>query len=360
MERKEVFDFDAEVDRLLGLLRRRPRIKERRARHRGRATHVVILDGTMSSLAPGHESNAGLTYKLLREMGARANLSLYYEAGIQWRDWHGTLDVMRGKGINRQITRTYGWLASRWRPGDEIILIGYSRGAYAVRSVAGIIDRVGLLRADAATVRNVRTAFRHYRAGGASEAAEAFRGLHCHREVEIAALGCWDTVKALGVRLPVTWRWAEKATAFHSTELGRQVRRGFQALALHETRAVFGPVLWTSSPLRPGAVEQVWFRGTHCDIGGQVGGRAEARPLSNIPLVWMLSRLEGAGLPLPEGWAERFPCDPRARSISCWEGWAKLFLFRQRREVGRDPSERLHATAVSSRGRRRWGQVPAE
>jgi uncharacterized protein (DUF2235 family) len=119
MERKEVFDFDAEVDRLLGLLRRRPRIKERRARHRGRATHVVILDGTMSSLAPGHESNAGLTYKLLREMGARANLSLYYEAGIQWRDWHGTLDVMRGKGINRQITRTYGWLASRWRPGTR-------------------------------------------------------------------------------------------------------------------------------------------------------------------------------------------------------------------------------------------------
>jgi hypothetical protein len=177
--------------------------------------------------------------------------------------------------------------------------------------------------------------------------------------VEIAALGCWDTVKALGVRLPVTWRWAERATAFHSTKLGPQVRRGFQALALHETRAVFEPVLWTSSPDRPGAVEQVWFRGTHCDIGGQIGGRPASRPLSNIPLVWLLTRLEGEGLPLPEGWAARFPCDALAPSVSCWEGWAKLFLFRKRRVVGRDPSERLHGTVGAARGRR-WAPVAAE
>lgn len=362
MERKEASagrEAEAAMDRLLGLFDRRPRIKERRARHRGRATHVVILDGTMSSLAPGHESNAGLTFKLLREAGVRANLSIYYEAGVQWRDWAGTLTVMTGKGIGRQIERAYGWLASRYRPGDEIILIGYSRGAYAARSLAGIIDRVGLLRADAATVRNVRMAYRHYRLGGASRTLEAFRGLHCHQRVEIAALGCWDTVKALGVRLPVTWRWAEAATAFHSTEIGPHVRRGFHALALHETRSVFEPVLWTSSPERPEAVEQVWFRGTHCDIGGQVDGRAEARPLANIPLVWMLARLEREGLPLPEGWEARFPCDPGARSISCWEGWAMLFLFRRRRMVGRDPSERLHASAEGWRGRR-WGHVPAE
>lgn len=361
MERKEASGIDAEVavDRLLGLFDRRPRIKERRARHRGPAIHVVILDGTMSSLAPGHESNAGLTFKLLREMGTRANLSIHYEAGIQWRDWSGTLTVMTGKGIGRQIRRAYGWLACRYRPGDEIVLIGYSRGAYAVRSLAGIIGRVGLLRSEAATVRNVRTAWRHYRLGERSRSVAAFRGLHCHREVEIASLACWDTVKALGVRLPVAWRWAEAATAFHSTEIGPHVRRAFHALALHETRAVFEPVIWTSSLARPGAVEQVWFRGTHADIGGQVNGRAEARPLANIPLVWMLGRLEREGLPLPDGWEGRFPCDPAARSISCWAGWAKLFLVRRRRAVGRDSSERLHASAESVR-RRRWSHVPAE
>ena len=108
----------AGIDRVLGLFDRHPRIKERRARHRGPATHVVILDGTMYSLAPGEETNAGLAYKLMRETGTRANLSVRCEAGIQWRDWTGTLTVMTGRGLNRQIVRTYGWLASRHRPGD--------------------------------------------------------------------------------------------------------------------------------------------------------------------------------------------------------------------------------------------------
>ena len=362
MERKEAsagLDAEATVDRLLGLFDRRPRIKERMARHRGRATHVIILDGTMSSLAPGHESNAGLTYKLMREMGLRANLTLYYEAGVQWRDWNGTLTVLLGKGIGKQIERTYGWLASRYREGDEIILVGYSRGAYAVRSLAGIIDQVGLLRPEAATARNVRTAYRHYRLGARSQTVEAFRRLHCHPRVEIAALGCWDTVKALGVRLPVLWRWAEAATSFHNHDIGPHIRRAFHALALHETRQAFAPILWRTPEGRPRCVEQVWFRGTHTDVGGQAGGRARSRPLSNIPLVWMLGRLEQEGLPLPEGWRERFPCDPAAPSISSWTGWGKIFLSRRRRIVGRDPSERIHATAEPLR-KRRWRHVPAE
>ncbi|MGR3518879.1 MAG: DUF2235 domain-containing protein, partial [Roseovarius sp.] len=53
---------------------------------RGPVDHVLILDGTMSTLATGCETNAGLTYKLLREV-AGPDLSLFYEAGIQWRDW---------------------------------------------------------------------------------------------------------------------------------------------------------------------------------------------------------------------------------------------------------------------------------
>ncbi|WP_243730652.1 DUF2235 domain-containing protein [Rubellimicrobium sp. CFH 75288] len=349
------------VDRLLGLFDRRPRLKERRARHRGPATHVVILDGTMSSLAPGHESNAGLTYKLLREAGRRANLSVWYEAGIQWRDWAGCLDVIAGRGLDRQIERAYGWLACRYRPGDRIILMGYSRGAYAVRSLAGVIDHVGLLRADAATARAVRLAYRHYRLGTAGRTVAAFRRLHCHEQVEIAALGCWDTVKALGlgVRLPVLWRWAERRYAFHNHAIGPHIRRAFHALALHETRCAFAPVLWDSPPGRPGVVEQVWFPGAHGDVGGHVGEHPASRPLSNVPLVWMLSRLEACGLPLPAGWHLRFPCDPHAPSIGTWRGWGKIFLARRRRVVGRDPSERIHATAEPLR-EARWAHVPAE
>ncbi|MEO0381843.1 MAG: DUF2235 domain-containing protein, partial [Pseudomonadota bacterium] len=108
----------------------------------------------MSSLDPGDETNAGLLAKLLGEMGSQ--VSLYYEPGLQWSEWRRAGDVLFGRGINRQIRRAYGYLASRYRPGDKIYLFGYSRGAYAVRSLAGIIDRVGLLRSDAATERNIR------------------------------------------------------------------------------------------------------------------------------------------------------------------------------------------------------------
>jgi hypothetical protein len=201
---------------------------------------------------------------------------------------------------------------------------------------------VGLVRSDQATVRNIRTAYRHYRLGGRSRSLGAFQGLFCHDRVEIEAVGVWDTVKALGLHFPIIWRWAEAQNAFHDQTLGHHVRHGFHALALNETREAYAPVLWVCPPDRKGVVEQMWFRGSHGDIGGQIGGRQASRPLSNIPLVWMLDRLEGCGLPLPSGWQVRFPVSPDAPSVGNWFGWSKLFLSRRRRIVGRDRSERLH------------------
>ena len=331
-------------DWAFGLFGRRAEERDLPRRSRGPAMHVIILDGTLSSLAEGQETNAGLTFKLLREGGKRANLTLHYEAGIQWRDWKGTTDVMLGRGINRQIERAYGVLASRYRPGDRIILIGYSRGAYAVRSLAGVIDLVGLVRHDEAASRQMQTAYRHYRAGGKGPAAVVFRQLYCHEHVQVEAVAVWDTVKALGLRLPILWRWAEAQHAFHNHALGRGVLHGFQALALDETREAYAPILWTRPPNWPGVMEQVWFKGTHGDVGGQVGDWPAARPLANIPLVWMLERLQGCGLMLPGGWRERFLCDVTAPSVGTWGGWGKLFLSRRRRIVGKDRSERLHET----------------
>lgn len=342
-------------DWLLGLLGRDPRVETGQPRVRGPATHVIILDGTMSTLEPGHETNAGLAYKLLNEAGRKANLTVYYEAGIQWRDWRQGWDVAAGRGINRQIRRAYGVLASRYRPGDKIILMGYSRGAYAVRSLAGVIDMVGLVRPDCATERVILTAYRHYQSGATSEAAAAFWRANCHPEVQIAAVGVFDTVKSLGWVAPVLWRFTAGKHAFHNHTLGHTTQHGFHALALHETRVAYRPVLWTTEPGWEGHVEQVWFRGRHGDIGGQLHGATACRPLSNIPLVWLLGRLETCGLPLPEGWQDRFEQDPRAPSVGAWRGWSKIFLSRRRRKVGLDPSERLHETVKGSerfRGRR--------
>jgi uncharacterized protein (DUF2235 family) len=310
---------------------------------RGVRTHVIILDGTMSSLEPGYETHAGSLYRLCCEMGSQ--VSVFYEAGVQWHSWRGTMDVLVGKGINRQIRRAYGYLASRYRPGDKIFLIGYSRGAYAVRSLAGAIDMVGLLKAKHATVRNIRTAYRHYETHPDGPHAHAFARAYCHDQVEIEMVGVWDTVKALGMRLPFLWRGTIARHAFHNHRLGSHIRNGFQALALDETRVVFTPVIWTCPPGWKGHVEQVWFRGAHGDIGGQLGGYEVARPLANIPLIWMLERGESVGLPLPTGWKARFYTDASGPSVGTWKGWGKIFLQRRKRRVGRDPSERVHESA---------------
>tara|TARA_R110002110_G_scaffold52698_12_gene153008 strand:+ start:653 stop:1675 length:1023 start_codon:yes stop_codon:yes gene_type:complete len=312
--------------------------------------HVIILDGTLSSLVPLCQTNAARTYSLLRELGAP--LSIYYQPGLQWTDWRSAVHVTTGKGINRQIRRAYSYLATNYRPGDRIFLFGYSRGAYAVRSLAGVIDMVGLLQAHNATERNIVAAYRHYETAPDTAGALAFSALYCHANVEIDMVGVWDTVKSLGINAPVLWRWSERSHAFHNHDLGNHIKNGFHALAHDETRVAFSPVLWTCDGGFDGRVEQMWFPGAHGDVGGQLGGFEAARPLANIPLVWMLKRAQDCGLPLPEGWQDRYPQDPLAPARGTWRGHGRMLMSRKKRKIGLDPSEKLHDSIAVRRDAR--------
>lgn len=308
---------------------------------RGPVTHVVLIDGTFASLMEGRSSNIGQIYRLLRPLRG-AGLRVHYAAGQQWEAWRGLMGLMMDHGLGGRILTAYGWLASRYRPGDRIYLLGYSRGAFAIRSLAAMIERVGLLRAEAATERHIRLIWRAYRNGPATDHPPELRARLCHDRVPIAFLGAFDTVMALGIRLPILWMLTEPRFRFHDQHLGQDVARGAQALALSETRAAFQPILWDSTGREPGTIAQMWFRGVHADIGGQLLGDEGARPLANIPLVWMLDQAEGAGLPLPCGWRARYPCDAGARSVGNWRSWGKAFLIRAPRVAGIDISEALH------------------
>ena len=165
-------------------------------------------------------------------------------------------------------------------------------------------------------------------------------------------IGVWDTVKSLG--LPLFGFGTVRKHAFHSHHLGKSIRHGFQALAIHETRAVFEPVLWDSPETGATHVQQMWFRGAHGDIGGMIGDDAAARPLANIPLVWMLDQAQGLGLDLPENWHARFPCDPAAPMVGTLRGWGALFLLRRKRRMLRDRSEAVHPSAQQARVAGGW------
>jgi uncharacterized protein (DUF2235 family) len=101
--------------------------------NRPQKTHVIIIDGTLSRLVDGHETNAGLLYKLLIESGAKAAQTVGYDPGVQGAGPRKWLNVLAGTTINASIMSAYSMLCARYRPGDRIMLFGYSRGAYAVR-----------------------------------------------------------------------------------------------------------------------------------------------------------------------------------------------------------------------------------
>ncbi|MEO1492121.1 MAG: DUF2235 domain-containing protein [Pseudomonadota bacterium] len=337
-------------------------IPERRVRNL-----VFICDGTLSSIKRGSETNAGLAYRLLAETGQSEVQRYEYDRGVQGSGWRKWLNAASGLGINHSIRRGYAFLAHHYRPGDRIFLLGYSRGAYAVRSLAGMIGRIGLLHRKYATERHVRLAFRFYEVGSNSLARQHFSAHRCHGGVEIEMLGVWDTVKSLGLPYPILNRLAPMATEFHDDQLGGHIRHGYHALAIDEDRSSYRPRLWRYSPDWQGRLEQTWFPGAHADIGGEIRARPAARSLSNIPLNWMLRRAEHLGLDLPQGWQARFPEDPTARMVGCRTGIARLFVLRAPRSVGRSDGETIHLsirerlrTVPRYRTRGNFGQLPSQ
>ncbi|MEM8819001.1 MAG: DUF2235 domain-containing protein [Pseudomonadota bacterium] len=303
---------------------------------------IFISDGTLSSDELGARSNAGRLAALLDELGPSARQSVLYDRGIQGSGMMRWVNAATGAGIERSIRDGYAFLASRYRPGDRIYLFGYSRGAYAVRSLAGMIGRVGLLRAERATERHVRVAFRHYTSVPPRPTLRGFREAHCHTHVPIEMLGVWDTVRALGLPWPGLSWLAPMAVSFHDAALAHHIRHGYQALALDETRLAYRPRRWRRSPGWQGRLEQTWFPGCHGDVGGEVRHFQAARGLANIPLNWMLRRASSHGVDLPDDWVQRFPEDPAAPSSADRTWLAPLFVLRVPRRTGGGDGETMH------------------
>ena len=202
-----------------------------------------------------------------------------------------------GFGLFQNVISSYRFLAQNYEPGDEIFIIGFSRGAYTARSLAGMIGRVGLLTKVSLVEERLPAAVHMYQRrnlpeGAFGESVDEFRHDHCY-PAKVDFLGVFDTVGALGV--PGFMRFAPR---FHDIQLSSQVLRARHAMAIDETRLKFAPTFWEAPEEPPGAptederVKQVWFEGAHSDVGG--GYRSTG--LSDTSLLWMAREANAAGL----------------------------------------------------------------
>lgn len=221
-----------------------------------------------------------------------------------------------GVGLNDNIKGGYKWLATNFRPGDHIYLFGFSRGAYTVRSLAGMIACSGLVDLTGDDLNDhdiwhaVDEVFEAYRKRPASrDAASDFKPEQFGDIPDIHFLGVWDTVGALGIPDELTLlNLLDDADnyKFHDTELSDRVRHARHAVAIDEMRESYSPTLWTNVDNRQG-VKQAWFAGVHSDVGG---GYLE-KGLSDAALKWMVDEARACGLSFRGGLDGQIAPDPR-------------------------------------------------
>jgi uncharacterized protein (DUF2235 family) len=253
---------------------------------------VVCIDGTNNGPTKGR-TNVSRFFRILDK--SNPNQVGYYQPGV------GTLDpdspsgwlkhkIRRVKDLasaaffSRHVTSAYRYLMQVYEPGDQIYLIGFSRGAYTCRVLAGMLHKVGLLHRGQEEM--IPFAWEVYRQKKNERSAGRFKKYYSHK-IEVSFIGIWDTVSSIGSRLcPQT---------FPSTFDNPSVRCVRHAVALDERRATYGTNLWTESTHNGQSVEQVWFPGVHADIGGGYSGDEQVG-LGAIPLKWMIREANSAGL----------------------------------------------------------------
>lgn len=204
----------------------------------------------------------------------------------------------------------YGFICQRYEPGDDIIVIGYSCGAYTARCIIHLIVDVGLLkRGGLGDLRAIFDAW--WDNDGASLETirrDSIFGIRERSELAsypIKACGLFDTVRSLGADETVRGKYHGPRSLEPDRKAMVGVEYAFHALSLNERRGLFPPTMMGGATQqkqrqeqrgnseRKGRIEECWFSGYHSDVGG---GRKNKSPkgeaLAWMSLAWMLTKLE--------------------------------------------------------------------
>jgi uncharacterized protein (DUF2235 family) len=299
-------------------------------------TIVVFSDGTGNSAAKLNKTNVWRLYQALDlevdpAAGVAPQIALY-DGGVGTSGFQplAILGGVFGVGLKKNVLDLYCFLCRNYQPGDRIFAFGFSRGAFTVRVLAGLVLRVGLVRYDGEAHLGVQAnmAYREYRRGfKAANLAGMFRMvrdgaiaawrvaggkpavLDTVRVDRLAFVGVWDTVAAYGMpvaemtRAVDRWVWP---LSMPNYVLSPRVDQARHALALDDERDTFHPLLWdevaeaeavAAGKVVPGRLKQVWFAGVHSDVGGGYPDDS----LAYVSLAWMMGEAEASGLRLKPG-----------------------------------------------------------
>jgi len=269
---------------------------------------VICCDGTSNQPADDMTNVAKLYFTLENDPARQIT---FYHPGLGTMAPPGaltptekfttvTLGLALGAGIESDIRDAYVFLADYFTPGDRVFLFGFSRGAYTVRALAGLLRMYGLIEPGNAPLAPyaIEMIFAINRAQGRNddntarqvfELAARFRSTYS-RECQPYFVGVWDTVSSVG--------WFAHPTSLPYTANNPDVAISRHAVSIDEHRAFFPSNLWRPSPAPPSGpkdLKQVWFPGSHCDVGGGYPEGPQSAQ-SKYPLRWLLSEAAAAGL----------------------------------------------------------------
>lgn len=296
---------------------------------------IVCCDGTNNIW--GHGDDVSNVVKLFKRLKVDAHQVLYYDPGVgtaessiqeseTLRSKFGRMAGLAwGNGAWKNVAEAYAWLVRHYREGDRIYLIGFSRGAFTVRALAGVLHWFQLIRPEneamiPSLIRAYRTRNNDKRKAAALSIRKHF-SRYANWEQEgfpIEAIAVFDTVESVGFNQILM------GTQVHSDNLLKpDVHFARHAVALDETRWAYEPRLYVGALDKQDQqaldiagvprLKQVAFTGAHCDVGGCY----KETGLSDLALAWMIEELENlppeSALEFQPNWIDDLQPDPLAK-----------------------------------------------
>ena len=200
-----------------------------------------------------------------------------------------------GMGASSIVERAYLDVAKVYRQGDRIFIFGFSRGAAIARLLASVIGHRGV----PTSMWTLRVFGRNMKILASSRKIDDDQ-----HPVEVSVLGCWDTVGAFGISKNIFGIPFQQMNLLKDLTVSLCVKRAYHMVALDERRDAFVPTLMDADPTDPKRIIEVWFSGSHANVGG---GYATDQ-LSDVTLDFLLKNVssgyvfDGTRKPGEESW----------------------------------------------------------